>query len=71
MGATDADYELVYRAAIVPVIGEFAPAVVLVSAGFDAHERGSARLDARHDRRIRVGGAPACEGRAERIRSRS
>lgn len=39
MGATDADYELVYRAAIVPVIEEFAPAVVLVSAGFDAHEK--------------------------------
>ncbi len=39
MGATDADYELVYRAAIVPVIEEFAPALVLVSAGFDAHEK--------------------------------
>jgi acetoin utilization deacetylase AcuC-like enzyme len=39
MGATDADYDLVYRAAIVPVIEEFAPELVLVSAGFDAHER--------------------------------
>jgi acetoin utilization deacetylase AcuC-like enzyme len=39
MGATDADYELVYRTAIVPVIEEFAPSLMLVSAGFDAHER--------------------------------
>jgi acetoin utilization deacetylase AcuC-like enzyme len=39
MGATDADYDLVYRAAIVPVIVEFAPSLVLVSAGFDAHEK--------------------------------
>ena len=39
MGATDADYALVYRAAILPVIAEFAPQLVLVSAGFDAHER--------------------------------
>src|SRR5439155_7331941 len=39
MGATDADYDLVYRAAIVPVIEEFAPNLMLVSAGFDAHER--------------------------------
>lgn len=38
-GATDADYELVYRAAIVPVLDRFAPQLVLVSAGFDAHER--------------------------------
>jgi acetoin utilization deacetylase AcuC-like enzyme len=39
MGAADADYDLVYRAAIIPVIEEFAPELVLVSAGFDAHER--------------------------------
>jgi acetoin utilization deacetylase AcuC-like enzyme len=39
MGATDADYDLVYRAAVIPVIEEFAPELVLVSAGFDAHER--------------------------------
>jgi acetoin utilization deacetylase AcuC-like enzyme len=38
-GATDADYDLVYRAAIVPVLDEFAPQLLLVSAGFDAHER--------------------------------
>ena len=37
-GATDADYDLVYRDAVVPVIRQFAPQLVLVSAGFDAHE---------------------------------
>jgi len=39
MGATDADYDLVYRSAIVPVLNEFGPDLILVSAGFDAHER--------------------------------
>ena len=39
MGATDADYDLVYRTAIVPALREFGPDLVLVSAGFDAHER--------------------------------
>lgn len=38
-GATDADYDAVYRDAVVPVIAEFEPQLVLVSAGFDAHER--------------------------------
>jgi len=39
MGATDADYALVYRAVIVPILAQFAPQLVLVSAGYDAHER--------------------------------
>jgi acetoin utilization deacetylase AcuC-like enzyme len=39
MGATDADYDLIYRSAIVPVLGQFGPDLLLVSAGFDAHER--------------------------------
>ena len=39
MGATDADYDLVYRTVVVPVIQQFSPQLVLVSAGFDAHER--------------------------------
>ena len=39
MGATDADYDLVYRSAVVPVLNEFGPDLILVSAGFDAHER--------------------------------
>jgi acetoin utilization deacetylase AcuC-like enzyme len=39
MGATDADYGLVYRSAVVPVLEQFSPSLILVSAGFDAHER--------------------------------
>jgi acetoin utilization deacetylase AcuC-like enzyme len=38
-GATDADYALVYRAAVRPILDAFAPQLVLVSAGFDAHAR--------------------------------
>jgi acetoin utilization deacetylase AcuC-like enzyme len=38
-GATDADFDLVYRTAVVPVLQEFRPDLLLVSAGFDAHER--------------------------------
>jgi acetoin utilization deacetylase AcuC-like enzyme len=38
-GATDADYSLVYREAVIPVLGRFAPQLILVSAGYDAHER--------------------------------
>ena len=38
-GATDADYDLAFRAAIVPVLEHFAPDLLLVSAGFDAHHR--------------------------------
>jgi acetoin utilization deacetylase AcuC-like enzyme len=37
-GATDADYDVVYRDVVAPVVSEFAPQLVLVSAGFDAHE---------------------------------
>jgi acetoin utilization deacetylase AcuC-like enzyme len=38
-GATDADYQLVYTAIVLPVVDQFQPALTLVSAGFDAHER--------------------------------
>jgi acetoin utilization deacetylase AcuC-like enzyme len=37
-GATDADYALVYRSVVVPLLDEFKPQLLLVSAGFDAHE---------------------------------
>lgn len=37
-GATDADYDLVYREIGVPVLTQFAPQLTLISAGFDAHE---------------------------------
>lgn len=36
-GSTDADYEQVWRETILPKIDSFAPEVVLLSAGFDAH----------------------------------
>jgi acetoin utilization deacetylase AcuC-like enzyme len=35
-GATDADYELVYSAVVLPVLRQFRPELLLVSAGFDA-----------------------------------
>lgn len=38
-GATDADLDLVYREAAIPVVRQFRPQIILVSAGFDAHER--------------------------------
>jgi acetoin utilization deacetylase AcuC-like enzyme len=38
-GAGDADYALVHRAIVGPVLDEFRPELVLVSAGYDAHER--------------------------------
>lgn len=37
-GATDADYDLVYREVAAPVLTQFAPQLTLISAGFDAHE---------------------------------
>ncbi|MGH9347238.1 MAG: histone deacetylase family protein [Vicinamibacterales bacterium] len=38
-GATDADYERVYQRVVLPLLRGFAPELVLVSAGFDAHHR--------------------------------
>jgi acetoin utilization deacetylase AcuC-like enzyme len=38
-GSTDADYALVHRDIIGPVLDEFRPELLLVSAGYDAHER--------------------------------
>ncbi|MEO5895298.1 MAG: histone deacetylase [Vicinamibacterales bacterium] len=37
-GATDADYDLVYRSVAVPVLEQFRPQLTLISAGYDAHE---------------------------------
>jgi acetoin utilization deacetylase AcuC-like enzyme len=39
VGATDADFDLVYRDVVIPVLEQFRPELLLVSAGFDAHER--------------------------------
>ena len=38
-GATDADYRLVYDGIVGPIVEAFSPDLLLVSAGFDAHER--------------------------------
>ena len=38
-GATDADYEVAYGRVALPVLRQFNPEVILVSAGFDAHYR--------------------------------
>ena len=38
-GSTDADYALVYRTVVAPVLDEYAPELVIVSAGYDAHEQ--------------------------------
>jgi acetoin utilization deacetylase AcuC-like enzyme len=37
-GATDADYELVFDEIVVPVTRRFQPDLLIISAGFDAHE---------------------------------
>jgi acetoin utilization deacetylase AcuC-like enzyme len=38
-GANDADFDRVYREIALPVLEEFQPELILVSAGFDAHAR--------------------------------
>jgi acetoin utilization deacetylase AcuC-like enzyme len=38
-GATDGDYQQVFDAIVTPALRAFGPDLVLVSAGFDAHER--------------------------------
>ena len=38
-GSTDGDYEEVFKAIVIPVIDQFRPELLLISAGFDAHER--------------------------------
>ncbi len=38
-GSTDGDYAEVFKAVVVPAIDQFRPELMLISAGFDAHER--------------------------------
>jgi acetoin utilization deacetylase AcuC-like enzyme len=38
-GAVNEDYRFVFDAVVLPVVKQFAPDLLLVSAGFDAHER--------------------------------
>ncbi len=49
-GATDGDYDVAYSRVVLPILDQFAPEVVLISAGYDAHERdplASMRVSAR------------------------
>jgi len=39
VGATDDDYRVVFEEVVLPVLRQFAPDILLLSAGFDAHER--------------------------------
>jgi acetoin utilization deacetylase AcuC-like enzyme len=39
VGATDEDYRRVFEDIVLPVLRQFGPDILLVSAGFDAHER--------------------------------
>ena len=39
VGAVDEDYQLVFNRIIVPVLRQFEPNLLIISAGFDAHER--------------------------------
>ena len=38
-GAGDADYDLVFQQAVIPVLDAFRPELILLSAGYDAHAR--------------------------------
>lgn len=38
-GAGDADYGLVFERAVIPILDEFGPELLLLSAGYDAHDR--------------------------------
>jgi acetoin utilization deacetylase AcuC-like enzyme len=39
VGAVDEDYQLVFAKVVLPVLRQFEPDLIIVSAGFDAHER--------------------------------
>jgi acetoin utilization deacetylase AcuC-like enzyme len=39
VGATDEDYRIVFAELVTPILRQFDPDLILVSAGFDAHER--------------------------------
>ena len=69
-GAHDADYELVYRTVVCPVVRQFRPALILVSAGVDAHRDdplGGMRLTSAEFGRLTAGivslADECCDGR--------
>jgi acetoin utilization deacetylase AcuC-like enzyme len=39
VGAVDEDYQLVFQNIVIPVLRQFEPNLLIISAGFDAHER--------------------------------
>jgi acetoin utilization deacetylase AcuC-like enzyme len=39
VGAVDEDYQIAFSSIVLPVLRQFEPDLLLVSAGFDAHER--------------------------------
>ena len=70
VGAVDEDYQAVFAAVVVPVLKQFAPDLVMVSAGFDAHERdplGGMRLStdafAAMTSELRMVAEQCCDGR--------
>jgi acetoin utilization deacetylase AcuC-like enzyme len=69
-GAGDADYRLAFTGVVVPILRQFRPDLLLVSAGFDAHERdplGGMRLSvpafAAMTMELRAVAEECCEGR--------
>jgi acetoin utilization deacetylase AcuC-like enzyme len=73
-GAVNEDYRFVFGAVVLPVLKQFKPDLLLVSAGFDAHERdplGGMRLTteafAAMTAELRVVAEECCEGRVVAI----
>jgi acetoin utilization deacetylase AcuC-like enzyme len=69
-GAVSEDYRLVFEEVLLPVLRQFKPDLVLVSAGFDAHERDplanmrlTAEAFAAMTMELRVIAAECCSGR--------
>jgi acetoin utilization deacetylase AcuC-like enzyme len=70
VGAVDEDYQVAFAQIVVPVLRQFEPDLILVSAGFDAHERdplGGMRLStaafAAMTRDLRAVAEECCRGR--------
>jgi acetoin utilization deacetylase AcuC-like enzyme len=70
VGAVDEDYQLVFGRVVLPVLRQFEPNLLIVSAGFDAHERdplGGMRLTtpafAAMTRELRAVAEECCRGR--------
>jgi len=61
-GAVDEDYHVVFSTIVVPVLLQFEPDLVLVSAGFDAHER-----DPLGGMRLSTSAFPAMTGDLRRV----